>query len=1112
MVKLNKIGMIAVLLAIVHSSGLGLDPKRSLKQYIHESWNSDNGLPQNSVTSMLQSRDGYMWFATQEGVVRYDGFKFTIFDRNSNPELPGNNVGGLLEDRSGNIWVFFAGLPLARYTDGKFKVFTGADGLIPTPRNNGGMDSSGAIWLTTNNGVNKIENDRVTTLTRKDGLPTDTVFAMYADREGGIWFILPLKLARLKDGKFTVYSKADGLLSDSINTIREDPDGSFWIGTQSGLNKLSNGSVTSYTAKDGLSGSSINSLYFDPRNQLWVGTNKGLFKFENGKFLPIPYADGSEQEQIFIAFRQDPQGSIWLRPASGGIGRVRDGVIETFKKSDGLTDNNIQSGMVDQEGSYWIGTNGAGLNRLRDTKFVTYGTEDGLSENVIQTIFEDKDQNWWIGTNNSGLNEYTHGKFITYTTKNGLASNALQSVCQDKNGTVWAGTNSGLSRFDGKKFTTYTTKNGLVADQIHALLVDHTGTLYAAGALGISMYRDGKFSTVYRDDNAFMFSLFEDRNNVIWSTGFGGMINIKDGKASPVPLPDELKNTPGFGIYQDIDGTMWFGTAGNGIVRLKDGKYTAITPKNGLFDYNAYCFLEDEFGNMWTDCNKGIYKVSKKDLNDFCDGKIKSVTCTAYGTADGMKNRECNGGSSPCAWKMHDGRLAFSTVKGVATIYPADIKLNMVPPPVVIEAMASDQGQVNPKMKNIFSAGTEKFEFHFAGISFIGGDKVQYKYMLEPFEKEWVDAGSRRDAFYTHIPPGEYVFRVKAANSDGVWNELGATTSFTLKPFFYQSAWFLAICVVGFVGVGPGIYMMRVRQLKRREIELTGLVDARTRDLKKEKENVESALTNLKDAQHQLVLSEKMASLGQLTAGIAHEIKNPLNFVNNFAALSHDLMEDLKDELNKKKENFDAPTQENIDELLSSLQQNVTKINEHGKRADSIVRGMLLHSRGKTGERQMTDLNALLAEYTSLAYHGMRAQDSSFNVKIETNFDETIGRVNVVPQDLSRVFLNIINNGCYSANDKKKHAPEGFAPTIRVSSKDRGDKFEVRIWDNGNGVPKSVLDKIFNPFFTTKPAGAGTGLGLSMSYDIITQEHKGEVHVNTKEGEFAEFIITIPKN
>ncbi|MRR38125.1 serine/threonine protein kinase, partial [bacterium] len=260
-----------------------------------------------------------------------------------------------------------------------------------------------------------------------------------------------------------------------------------------------------------------------------------------------------------------------------------------------------------------------------------------------------------------------------------------------------------------------------------------------------------------------------------------------------------------------------------------------------------------------------------------------------------------------------------------------------------------------------------------------------------------------------------------------------------------------------------------------------------------------------------LILSEKMASLGQLTAGIAHEIKNPLNFITNFAVLSHDLTQDLKKELVAERKRVDPTRAQEIEELLNDLEQNVTKINEHGKRADSIVRGMLLHSRGKTGERQETDLNALLAEYANLAYHGMRAQDQTFNVKIETEFDPSIGKVSVVPQDLSRAFLNIVNNACYAANDKRKTAKNGFTPIVRVSARGVNGAVEIRIRDNGNGIPPAVREKIFNPFFTTKPAGVGTGLGLSLSYDIITQEHKGDIRVETQPGEYTEFIITIPR-
>jgi signal transduction histidine kinase/ligand-binding sensor domain-containing protein len=277
-------------------------------------------------------------------------------------------------------------------------------------------------------------------------------------------------------------------------------------------------------------------------------------------------------------------------------------------------------------------------------------------------------------------------------------------------------------------------------------------------------------------------------------------------------------------------------------------------------------------------------------------------------------------------------------------------------------------------------------------------------------------------------------------------------------------------------------------------------------------EDLQATLDNLKDAQTQLVQSEKLASLGQLTAGIAHEIKNPLNFINNFSDLSKGLITELDEELTPFKQHIDEKTLEILDEIMTDLKGNLTKINDHGKRVDSIVKGMLLHSRGKSGEMQKSSINQLLNEFISLAYHGFRAQDSTFNVKLETVFDESIEMINVVPQNLSRVFINILNNACYSTNEKKKEKGTSYAPVLSISTKNLGDKVEIKIRDNGKGIPQAILDKIFNPFFTTKPAGKGTGLGLSLSYDIITQEHKGEIKIESQEGEFAEFTITIPKN
>jgi signal transduction histidine kinase len=287
-------------------------------------------------------------------------------------------------------------------------------------------------------------------------------------------------------------------------------------------------------------------------------------------------------------------------------------------------------------------------------------------------------------------------------------------------------------------------------------------------------------------------------------------------------------------------------------------------------------------------------------------------------------------------------------------------------------------------------------------------------------------------------------------------------------------------------------------------------VEDRTKEITEKNSELQSAMENLRAAQEQVVTQEKLASLGGLTAGIAHEIKNPLNFVNNFSELSLDLIRELRDEIAKVPDRFDPETTKFVQELLGDLEQNARKVNEHGKRADSIVKNMLLMSRGARGERRPTDINSLLDEYMGLAYHAFRAKDPSFNITIEKDYDSSIGMIYIVPQDISRVFLNILNNGCYSAYDKKRDLGESFSPTVRIQSKNLGNVCEIRIRDNGKGIPQAILTKVFDPFFTTKPAGEGTGLGLSLSFETVVRDHKGELRVETEEGGFAEFIIRLP--
>lgn len=406
---------------------------------------------------------------------------------------------------------------------------------------------------------------------------------------------------------------------------------------------------------------------------------------------------------------------------------------------------------------------------------------------------------------------------------------------------------------------------------------------------------------------------------------------------------------------------------------------------------------------------------------------------------------------------------------------------------------------ITSKRSVVLSYKQNFFSFEFAGLNYTYPEKNQYAYMMEGVDKTWNYCNNRRYAAYTNIDPGDYTFRVIASNNDGVWNEQGTFLRITITPPFWKTWWFSIVAGI-IVATSIVLYIrFRTRTLTKQNVVLEQKVETRTSELKDKNEELVKTMDNLKSTQDQLIHSEKMASLGQLTAGIAHEIQNPLNFVNNFSKVSVELLEDLKK----------APSEEKSN-IIEDLKTNLEKISHHGERAERIVKGMLMHSRTGLSEKQATDFNKLIADSLNLAYTGIRSNDNTFKCEVKTNYDKRITSVNLVPQDISRVMLNLINNAFYAMSEKRKNETSAYQPILSISTTLNDQTVIIKISDNGSGIPKENRDKIFQPFFTTKPTGVGTGLGLSLSYDIIKKRHGGEIKLESKGGEGTDFIITLP--
>jgi len=803
------------LVMIASRAAIALDSEKELSQYSHTVWRTENGLPQNTVRALAQTRDGYIWIATDEGLVRFDGLRFTVFDRQTTEAMRSNGMQTLLEDQAGNLWVGTDG-GLLRYRDGHFTGYQISDGVASDKISSLTEDRAGNLWVGTPDGLSRFRDGRFTSYTTSDGLPSNSVGAIYEDHRSQLWVSTLGGLARMDGDKIAaVYSIKDGLPANNVGAIYESRAGDLWFGTPGGLVRFADERFTVYTTRDGLANNMVWAIHEGRDGALWVGTDGGLSRLANGKFATFTTKEGLADNSVYSIY-EDRDGSLWFG-ATGGLTHWRAGKLKAYTTRDGLSGNVVLAVLEDREGNLWIGTESGGLNLFRDKKFTAITASDGLASDLVWTVYEARDGAIWFGTQ-AGLTAMKGGKLTTFTIKEGLASNIVRALNEDREGALWVGTPAGLCRLRNEIFTTYTVLDGLSSNAVWAIEEDREGALWIGTLNGLTRLKDGKF-TVYTTKDGLaddaILALGTTSDGALWiGTRSGGLNRFKDGKFAAFGREQGLSDLSIRALYEDNDGSLWIGTRNGGLNRFKDGKFAACTTRNGLFDDCVFQILDDGKDNLWMSCTKGIFRASRQQLNEFADGKLQVINSISYGTADGLESRECTGGGQPAGWRSRDGRLWFPTIKGAAMLDPQHLKFNEQPPPVVIEHVLADDKAIDPGTNATLAAGVYRLEFQYTGLSFVAPEKVRFKYKLEGFDHDWIEAGARRVAYYTSIPPGSYTFRVMACNNDGVWNEAGAAVGFYLQPRFYQTIWFYLLLLAAAGLVGWWVYQQRIKRIK----------------------------------------------------------------------------------------------------------------------------------------------------------------------------------------------------------------------------------------------------------------------------------------------------------
>jgi signal transduction histidine kinase/ligand-binding sensor domain-containing protein/DNA-binding NarL/FixJ family response regulator len=1035
---------------VIHASSAdtGLNPSKAITRFHQNVWGTEEGLPQNTVPAIAQSTDGYLWLGTELGLVRFDGLHFAIFDKSSTPELKSNKVDVLLADRANGLWIGTLGGGLARLNNGKFSSFG-----------------------------------------PKQGLSSGSVLSLLEDRAGNLWIGTDGGgLNCLRNGRFTVYTTRDGLPDNEIFALAEDQDGSIWIGTHEGLSHLTHGVFQNYGIRDGLPVPYVRCLYMSAQGTLWIGTNGGgLSSLRNGAFHLFNTKDGLPSNAI-ASIREDSRGSLWIGTIGGGLARMTGNTFSSYKSNDGLPSNDVWSIFQDRDENLWIGTGGGGLARLFDGDlFTAYGTKDGLSSPVTLPIYEDAEGTLWIGTNGGGLNRFRDGKFSTLTTKDGLADNLIFSICGDREGTLWIGTRKGLNRLKNGKLTTYTKSAGLPSDIVGATLVDHDGTLWIGTRAGLGQWKNGKFTTYTTKDGMssnVVRTIYEDRQQRLWIGTAGGGLNVfAHGRFEVFDSRRGLSNDVVLAIHESAGGVLWVGTDGGGLNRLKDGKFTSFTTRDGLLDDAVFRILEDDSGHLWMSSNKGVFRVSIRSLNERAEKRAGRIPMFAYGTPDGMKTRECNGGFQPAGWKGRDGRLWFPTMKGIVVVDPRKAESGGAPLRVLFEQAFVDEREMNVTSGIEAPPGRGELEFRYSAPNFRSPERVVFKYKLEGFDRDWIDAGTRRVAYYTNIPSGHYRFQVIGSNGGGTWSAASSSLDLFLKPHFYQTLWFYGVCLFALVGLVAGGHVTHVRHLRERKKDLERRVDARTVELRNEiaeRERTELELVKAKEA------AEKASRVkSEFLANMSHEIRTPMNGM--LGMLEHALATESTTEQRK----YLGIVKHSADSLLS------------------VIKDILDFSKVEAGRLDLDPVEFNLRENLDEMVRStvFRAEQKGLRLICDVGTDVP-ENVTADPLRLGQIILNLLGNAI-----KFTERGEIVLRVVQQAAFEAEYCFlHFTISDTGIGIPREKLKSIFEAFSqvdssTTRQFG-GSGLGLAICSRLV-QLMGGEIWVESELHRGAEFHFTV---